>query len=150
MARNPDSKFLLLFGSIFGGVGSIIAIVGIALGISTHSYLSKMVSTPGTVIDNNLYLSTDNENEPTNYYHPVVKFTPKSGKMTIFVANVASNPPVFKKGQQVTVLYDPKDPSAAKIESWLELWFLPTMLGGLGSVFATIGGIAIVKSCWRS
>jgi hypothetical protein len=37
-------------------------------------------------------------------------------------------------------------PESAMINSWLDLWFLPGIFTGMGSLFAVIGGIPLVKS----
>lgn len=76
----------------------------------------------------------------------MVKFAPSSGEQTIFKSNTGSNPPAFTKGQQVEVLYNPQKPNSAMINSWLELWFLPAIFTGMGSIFVLIGGVALVKS----
>ncbi|HYF64725.1 MAG TPA: DUF3592 domain-containing protein [Herpetosiphonaceae bacterium] len=49
-------------------------------------------------------------------------------------SSVSSSPPAFAVGEKVTVLYDPADPADGTIESFLELWFVPMLLGILGAV----------------
>jgi hypothetical protein len=44
----------------------------------------------------------------------------------------------------VRVLFDPADPSNARIDSFMQLWFTPLLLAGMGSVFAGIGAWATV------
>jgi hypothetical protein len=90
--------------------------------------------------------STDNKGRSSSVYYPVVKFTPNNGEATTFESNSGSKPPAFRKGQQVEVLYDPQQPDSAMINSWLELWFLPGMFTGMGSLFVLIGGVPLVKS----
>ncbi|MBW4564695.1 MAG: DUF3592 domain-containing protein [Mojavia pulchra JT2-VF2] len=141
-----DSKFFLTFGSIFAGIGSIFAVTGIMFGINTHSFVGTAVSTQGTVIDLKLHLSTDSKGRSSSFYYPVVKFAPNSGEPIIFESNAGSKPPAFTKGQQVEVLYDPQKPKSAMINSWFELWFLPAMFTGMGSLFVLIGGTVLVKS----
>ncbi|MFN6561379.1 MAG: DUF3592 domain-containing protein [Nostoc sp. ChiSLP01] len=144
---NGDTKFFLIFGSIFGGVGSIIAVTGIILGINTRSFVSAAIPAQGTVIQLQQRLSSPDSKGYRSYvYYPVVQFTTRSGESTVFESNSASNPPQFAKGQQIEVLYSPDNPGSAQINSWLSLWFLPLMLGGLGSSFALVGGIVIFKS----
>ncbi|MBF2007665.1 MAG: DUF3592 domain-containing protein [Chlorogloeopsis fritschii C42_A2020_084] len=141
-----DSKFFLIFGSIFGGIGGIFAVIGIIFGVNTHSFVGTALSTQGTVIDLELRSSTDSKGRSSSVYYPVVKFAPSSGEQTIFKSNTGSNPPAFTKGQQVEVLYNPQKPNSAMINSWLELWFLPAMFTGMGLIFVLIGGVTLVKS----
>ncbi|OUL22547.1 DUF3592 domain-containing protein [Nostoc sp. 106C] len=141
-----DSKFFLVFGSIFAGIGSIFAVTGIIFVINTHSFVGTAESIKGTVIDLKRRSSTDSKGRASSAYYPVVKFTPSSGEPTVFESNTGSKPPAFSKGQQVEVLYNPQKPNSAMINSWLELWFLPAMFTGMGSIFVLIGGVALVKS----
>jgi Protein of unknown function (DUF3592) len=142
--NREDAKFFLMFGSIFAGVGSIFAVIGIIFGVTTHSFVSSSVKTSGTVIDLERRRSTDSKGRSSTFYYPVVEFTPSSGQPTVFQSNTGSNPPGFSKGQLVGVLYNPQQPNSAMIHSWFELWFLPAMCTGMGSLFVLIGGIPLV------
>ncbi|MHC0062451.1 DUF3592 domain-containing protein [Nostoc sp. UIC 10890] len=143
---NEDTTFFRIFGSIFGGVGSIIAVTGIIIGLNTRSFVTSAIPAQGTIIDLVQRSSTDNKGRYSYVYYPVVKFTTSSGETTVFEANSGSNPPEFTKGQQVEILYSPEKPNSATINSWLSLWFLPIMFISLGSIFALVGGIVLVRS----
>ncbi|MCC5642625.1 DUF3592 domain-containing protein [Nostoc sp. CHAB 5824] len=143
---NEDTKFFRIFGSIFGGVGSIIAVTGIMIGLNTRSFVTSAVPAQGTIIDLVQRSSTDSKGRSSYIYYPVVKFTASSGEPTVFEANTGSNPPEFTKDQQVEILYSPQKPNSATINSWLSLWFLPIMFISLGSIFALVGGIVLVRS----
>ncbi|MBD2361156.1 DUF3592 domain-containing protein [Anabaena minutissima FACHB-250] len=132
-----DTNFLRLFGSIFAGIGSIFAVIGIIIGLNTRSFVATSVKTSGTVID---------LIRRSKVYYPVVKFTPSSGDPTTFEANSGSNPPAFKKDQPVEVLYHSQEPNSARINSWADLWFLPVIFTAMGSLFVLIGGIALINS----
>ncbi|MBD2450598.1 DUF3592 domain-containing protein [Nostoc sp. FACHB-152] len=144
--RNEDVVFFRLFGSIFAGVGSIFAILGIVFVLNTHSFIGKSISTQGTVVDLERHTSTDSKGRSSTAYYPVIKFTPSSGDPIVFEANSGSNPPAHHRGQQIDILYNPQAPESAMINSWLDLWFLPGMFTGMGSLFVVIGGIPLVKS----
>jgi Protein of unknown function (DUF3592) len=141
-----DVTFFRLFGSIFAGVGSIFVISGLFIALNTRSFVGKGISTQGTVIDVVRHTSRDSNGRSSTTYYPVVKFTPSSGEPVIFEANSGSNPPTHRRGQKIDVLYNPQEPESATINSWLDLWFLPTMFMGMGSLFVVIGGIPLVKS----
>ncbi|MFS0515914.1 DUF3592 domain-containing protein [Nostoc sp. UIC 10607] len=143
---NEDTKFFRIFGSIFGGVGSIIAVTGIIIGLNTRSFVGTAVPAQGTIIDLVQRLSTDSKGRSSYVYYPVVEFTTPSGEPTVFEANSGSNPPEFTKGQQVEILYSPEKPNSAMINSWLSLWFLPVMFTSLGSIFALVGGVVLVRT----
>lgn len=132
-----DTLFFRVFGSIFGGIGSIFAITGIIVAVNTRSFVVTSVKAPGTVTS---FIRS------SKVHYPVVKFTPSSGDPITFESNSGSNPPAFKQGQQVEVLYNPQQPSSAMINSWGELWLLPIIFTAMGSLFLLIGGIALMSS----
>ena len=53
--------------------------------------------------------------------------------------SLSSNPPRFKVGQDINVLYEPGNPNKAYINNWMSLYFLPALLGGLGVLFGGVG-----------
>ncbi|MBW4560130.1 MAG: DUF3592 domain-containing protein [Mojavia pulchra JT2-VF2] len=143
---NEDSKFMRLFGSVFGGIGSIFAVTGIMIGLNTHSFVATAIPAQGTIINLVQRSSTDSKGRSSSVYYPVVKFSTQSGETKVFESDTGSNPPGFTKGQQVEVLYSPQKPDSAKINSWSYLWLLPVIFTGLGSTFMLIGGVVIFKS----
>ncbi|PHJ57965.1 hypothetical protein VF14_28395 [Nostoc linckia z18] len=143
---NGDTKFFLIFGSIFGGVGTIITVTGIIIGLNTRSFVASAIPTQGTVIELVQRWSTDNKGRSSYVYYPVVQYTTRSGESTVFESTSGTNPPQFAKGQQIEILYVPDKPGSATINSWFSLWFLPLMFTGLGSIFAVVGGVVLLKS----
>jgi len=94
------------------------------LALKTRAFLADTVATEGTVID-----------QPSQ---PVVRFTGPNGPVQ-FTATITSQPPSYRIGQSVPVLYHPSDPDNARINSILELWFDPLLSGFLGSIFTLVG-----------
>jgi hypothetical protein len=62
-----------------------------------------------------------------------------SGQVVEVTDRMSSNPPQFKEGQIIDVLYDPDNPNKARINKWFNLYFVPMLLGFLGLVFGGIG-----------
>ncbi|MBU7582497.1 MAG: DUF3592 domain-containing protein [Nostoc sp. TH1S01] len=141
-----DVTFFRVFGSIFAGIGSIFVITGIIIGVNTRSFFGKSISTQGTVIDVVKHKSRDSNGRSSTNYYPVIEFTANSGKLVEFEANSGSNPPTYTQGQKVEILYNPQEPESAMINSSADLWVLPAIFTGLGSIFVVIGGISLVKS----
>jgi hypothetical protein len=73
-------------------------------------------------------------------YYPVIEFRTVRNEAVVFRGSVGSNPPSFRRGEQVRVLYDPTTPEIAKIDSFFQLWFLPLVLGVMGLTFGGAGG----------
>lgn len=140
--NKEDVAFFRLFGSIWAGVGCIFLIAGVIMGLATRASISNSIKTQGTVIDVVQYVSSD---DGENLYYPVVIFARNAGKTTVFEGG-GSFPPAYIKGQQVEVLYNPQHPESATIYSWWEMWLLPIIFTGVGSVAVAIGGIPLFKS----
>ncbi len=126
----------LLFSG-FGIVG-IGMLVGCGLFvISTREFLAVARSADGTVV--RMEYSRSGFRTSVGSYYPIVRFHLPTGKTIEFRGWVGSNPPAYRRGESVRVLYDPTAPESAKIDSFFSLWFAPILLGFLGSVFGAFG-----------
>ncbi len=67
-------------------------------------------------------------------YFPIVAFQTQEGKPIHFESNVgAGGYGPYEVGDEVEVLYDPKNPTDARINSFIQLWLIgifPLVLGG--------------------
>jgi hypothetical protein len=52
---------------------------------------------------------------------------------------VGSNPPRYKEGDSVVVLYDPAQPGDVRIHSFFNVWMGPLVLGLLGVIMSLVG-----------
>jgi hypothetical protein len=71
-------------------------------------------------------------------YHPVVEFRDGQGqpvRVTSKLGFDAGGGPMYAAGEAVTVLYDPKDPAATRIESLFHRYGVP-VLCSLGALLA--------------
>ncbi|HEX8353512.1 MAG TPA: DUF3592 domain-containing protein [Pyrinomonadaceae bacterium] len=76
-------------------------------------------------------------------YAPVVRYE-VGGRAHTFTSNNSSNPPAYRVGERVAVLYDPGYPTRARIDNWWELWLMPVLLGGAAVIVAVVvNGMAI-------
>jgi hypothetical protein len=73
-----------------------------------------------------------------NAYQPKITFTTQTGENVVLTFVGLSNPPLFRVGQEVPVVYDPSNPHKARIRSFASLWFASLLFGGLGSLFFLI------------
>ena len=53
--------------------------------------------------------------------NPVVEYT-VNGVKYVFHDDVANWPPVYKLGEEVTIIYDPKNPKNAYLYAWIGYW----------------------------
>jgi len=117
------------------GVGALIG-AGVVLN-STYQFLDWASYSDGVVTE--LVRNRSNQGSGRGSYAPVVEFKTESGETIEFVSTTSSNPPSFRKGERVEVVYDPWSPQDAKINSFFSLWGTPLILGFLGFVFSFFG-----------
>ena len=131
----------IIFSLVFGAVGFILVALAVFFWLRTRAFLETAQKAQGTVI--RLVYSSDSDG---GGYSPVYTFRTMSGQVIEVTDNMSSNPPQFKEGQIIDVLYDPDDPSRARINKWFNLYFAPLLLGFLGLVFGGIGIGSLVAS----
>jgi len=131
----------MLFGLTFSCVGFILAGLAVFFLVRTRSFISRSRQTQGTITQ--MVYSSDSD---SGGYIPVFRFRTLEGQEVEVSENLRTNPPQFKVGQMIDVLYDPQKPEKARIKKWFNLYFVPALLGFLGLVFGCIGVGSLVAS----
>lgn len=134
------SHTLGALGAIFLIVGVPFLIIGIVTVISTLNFLQGAQKTSGTVAAIISYTDSDGD----LLYKPKVIFTTLDGKQIEYVPNTGSNPSTHREGDTIAVYYKAANPQNAKIDSFMDLWFLSLIFGILGAIFSGIGGGIVV------
>jgi len=132
---------LTTFGSIFGFVGFILITLAVFFLLRTRAFISRSRQTQATITQ--MIYSRD---EDGGGYIPEFRFRTLEGQEIEVRGSLRTNPPQFKVGQVIEVLYDPDNPQNARIKKWFNLYFVPMLLGFLGLLFGSIGIGAIVAS----
>ncbi|WP_094511225.1 DUF3592 domain-containing protein [Synechococcus sp. MW101C3] len=129
----------------------VITLVGVGMLVgaflffrSTSSFIAEATKAEGTVVE-----LEESRTSDSTFYSPVVQFTSLNGRVIEFVSSASSNPPTYSKGQKVEVLYLPADPKHAKINGFFPLWGGSAVLGGMGSVFFSIGAGIILAGALK-
>jgi len=126
-------------------IGAAMLIFGWQWRAHTQEYIAASVHTSGTVIEIVSQTSTrDGEHRPL--FYPVVEFTTPAGQVVRFQDRTGSNPPAYRVGETVEVLYDPARPEAATIASWTNLWLFPIILLAAGGLFVLSGVLTFLRS----
>ena len=131
LEEHPE-VILSLVGLVFGSIGGYFL-------WTTLSFWQRAQRVPGTVTG----LSGKYGNELT----PILQFTTDEGHDMETTASVGARPMPVRPGDEVTVLYDPEDPTTAEMTIWYRLSFAVVFLGiglvviGLSALF--ILGIGI-------
>lgn len=114
---------------------------------STRTWLAHAVEVEGKVIE---MVRTRDREDSTYLFAPVVRFQTVEGATIEFESGLRSNPPAYRTGETVTVFYDRYEPRYAKIKGFFSLWFMPFLLGFIGSIFLVVGTAMVVMSRWAA
>ena len=123
---------------IMGLVGGILVLIGFVILMRTRSFMASAQQTKGTVI--RMVSSSGSDGIS---YAPVFQFKSINGATIEVAEKLYSNPPQFKTGQEVDILYDPQDPQHARVNKGFNLYFTPALLGGMGLLFFGVGIILL-------
>ncbi|MBR0659269.1 DUF3592 domain-containing protein [Neoroseomonas oryzicola] len=139
----PGSKVPKIIGSLLLLVG-IGLLVGSGFAIWTEVKFRRIaVETDGRVVEMLRSSSRDRDGRSSVTYKPVFVFRLPEGKEIRVEGGVSSNPPCCRVGDVVRVRYDPAHPDHAQMTGFMESWFVATLLGGMGLVFALIASVAL-------
>ncbi len=136
MARFDTKESLgRLMGSVFIGVGSLIALAGLIWLIRTIVFVSGAAEAPGQITA----MERSSGSKGRSMYHPVFAFKDAAGIVHTQRSSIGSSSFSFEVGENVTILYDSTAPKHSKIKSFESLWLGPLFMSGFGLLF---GGFA--------
>jgi hypothetical protein len=116
---------------VAAGVG--VFALGAQLGRTSYLLLSTGERVHGTVLFCELVKTLHGSS-----YYPVVQFVTRNGQAVQFRDKMGSNPPPYREGQAVDVLYFPAGPeSSATIDRGVLNWLAPAILC-IGGVFLAV------------
>lgn len=82
-------------------------------------------------------------------YSPVIEFA-VNGQTYSFEGDNASDPPAYDVGEEVSVIYHPKDPATAQINKWTERWLFPLIIIPAMTITAIVVNIVMLRVLWRN
>jgi Protein of unknown function (DUF3592) len=132
-------KLLLKIGGwICVIVGIIVLTISFFIYLHTRSFVQSASRAQGTVIR-----LDENRGGPESY--PVFTFRDAKGQAHEIESNTGENPPAYKIGDAVTLLYQSNRPANAEIDSFFNVWGWNIVLGGVGIFHFVLGfGILVV------
>jgi hypothetical protein len=116
-------------------VATILLLASIFLASSTQRFIRSAQAASGKVVDN----LPDVDSDGDTVYKPRFVFTLSNGEEVSVQSQVGTSPPSFRKGQSVTVLYDPSSPQQARINSFMQLWGGAVILIAVAVIFLVVG-----------
>ncbi len=105
--------------------------VGLYEAYRNTSEISSFVETEGLVVGNS-YITTIEEGNAAGSYLPEVEFSLPNGTKSRFTDKIGSVPPDYEIGSKVKIIYEPENPSNARINSWKRIWLAPVILMTVG------------------
>src|SRR5579862_3760575 len=121
-------KVFWILGGVFFTVGMGLLAGALLAWNSSASFAAHATTTEGVVVDQAYHSSSKG-----GTYSPVVEFTTPDGHKIHVTGSVGSGSPAYARGDRVNVMYDPANPEHARLDTFSETWFLPLLLGGMGS-----------------
>lgn len=142
---NPLSVFV--GGLVAIAVGLVVLFLGYQWRISTEQRIATMVKAQGTVVEV-VSRTQRSDGERKTFFYPTVEFRTAAGDVIRFEHSTGSNPPAYRVGDAVDILYNPQTPQDAMIDSW-DIWLPSMIVMGIGGVFTLIGGFSILDAVGR-
>jgi hypothetical protein len=111
-------------------------IIGSVSYIRAKRFLSKAIKTNGRVVE---MVGKGMADGGGVMLSPKIEFAAITGQTVQFTESWSSNGPDYKVGDEVVILYDPDNPSKAKVgdKKW-KLFFIAWLIGGMGFLFLFI------------
>ena len=127
-----------VFAKLLIGMGGAMLIGALATSLHTWRFTHIALRTGGTVTE---LLSQTDKDSGSVTYAPTFRFFDANGSPHTVSSSFYSSPPEFHAGDSVTVLYRGDDPQSARIDSYWQVWALPSLLAILGVIATPIGVI---------
>jgi len=128
-------KAMRIISWLFPAIGGLLLVGALLLWNHTRQFIASAYTTRGTVVD----LVEDRDSDGVTY-SPVVRFTAPDGQEVTYTESFSGNPAPYDVGESVEVLYSRDQPRKGRIKGFMSLWMGPVILGGMGTLFALIGG----------
>lgn len=122
------------------GLGGVVLVVALATSLRTWHFTRTAHRTSGTVIE--MRGQADKESGSVNYA-PTFRFQDGSGAEHTVSSSFYSSPAEFRVGDRVGVLYPSNAPKSARIDSYWQVWGLPSLLGIIGGIELPVGLILL-------
>jgi hypothetical protein len=120
---------------VFASAAALMLIIALTAGVIVGQAAGREISAAGVVVA----LRQDRGSDGSSYFYPVVEFKLPNGETQTLRSNAGTNPPAYRQGDAVTVLFDPQQPEQARIQSFgssFDRWIVSIITGILGLAMA--------------
>lgn len=127
---------------VFGTIGLVAVLFGIIWGLDFCTVFRNNVSTRGVVVGQSAEMSR----KPGVFrFFPVVEFSAGGTAVRFRDAAGSEGTPEPLTGSAVNVLYDPREPSRARIGTFRQLWLAPALMCGSGLVLLSLSCFLFIR-----
>ena len=138
---------LFIGAIVFGGLGLVAAAIGVLLLRRVRKFLKSSVCATGTVTGVETRVGGRADTGPKAANIPKIAFQTSEGERIEATTRFGSSAFNYGEGDRVSIRYDPENPSAIAIDSFVGLWLIPVCLTGFGACFMFVGlviGVAVL------
>jgi hypothetical protein len=114
-------------------------VLGLFFFLSNRTFVKNAIRTEGRIIDVKQVRTRDGKTS----HKSIFVFTDKNNKEHWIDPSIRISSPAYEAGDTVSVLYSPKKPIEAKIESFIYLWGASAACGASGVCFLA-GGLVLL------
>jgi len=116
------------------GAGLILLLLATFSFRNTLAFIKKSEKTTGTVVSIRTFQSEE------EVYAPVFSYRTKDGRVFSYELDEGTNPPSWEIGETETILYDPDNPSRARLYTYFRLFMWTVVLISIGLPLLVVGG----------
>lgn len=132
---------LRVFQLTFPTIGAVMLIGAVFWWLHQRHFVATASHARGTVIDLVRHRSSGSSGSSgSTTWAPVVTFRTPDGQKHTFTSHSSNNPPAYRRGEQVGVLFEDGRPDSGVIDGWFSLWGGITIVGSIGLMFTLVGG----------
>lgn len=123
----------MLIALFFCAAGIVSVCFGIRMYKENRAFADLANSTEGKVVGFETWESGTGFDRRENIYYATIVYSAADGREVRFRGPSRDGLVKLKQGESVRVLYDSANPEAARVDSFMGLWFGATMLCGVGA-----------------
>lgn len=139
-AREEGARQSLRAAPIVGILAAVLAAAAIYQGATIADLEARGLRAQGKVI------RLKSESSSPSVYYPVVRYRTERNKSVVFKGDSGSNPPSYRVGDEVGVLYLPDRPQRAVIDrGWFWNWCIPALLA-VGAGLSLVWLLAMLRA----
>ena len=126
------SNKIKVIGTLAILFSAISMVLGLFFFFNNRAFVKNAIRTEGRIVEARIVSTRDGKTS----HKSIFVFTDKNNKEHWIVPSIRISSPAYEAGDTVSVLYNPKKPIEAKIESLMYLWGASVACGvsGVGSL----------------